>query len=52
MVKTLIIAFAICALTVTAALSWFPHGVGTTFVADSANAILTNDPGTNDLLAQ
>jgi hypothetical protein len=49
--KTYIIAASILVLAITAALA-FDHGAGVVFIADGSNVILTNDSGSNNLLAQ
>ena len=51
--KSIILAFAI-SLTLTAAAMAWTHGAvpGNTFIADLSNVILTNDSGTDNLLAQ
>ena len=52
--KSIILAFAISLAFATAAMAW-THGnlvLGNTFIADGSNVILTNDSGSDNLLAQ
>ena len=51
--KSIILAFAISLALTAAALAW-THGnaAGTAFIADGSNVILTNDSGSDNLLAQ
>ena len=52
--KSLAVAFTISLALTAAALAW-THGnlvLGNTFIADNSNVILTNDSGSDNLLAQ
>ena len=52
--KSLILAITISLALTAAAMAW-DHGLlvlGNTFIADASNVILTNDSGSDNLLAQ